>query len=90
MTAISYVSPEILRSFAQENKLNFSLMSDQNVESFKSLDVLNAKYKPGDKHYGIPYPGVIVLDSNRVIKHKYFFEGYKKRVKFGKLLEQLK
>lgn len=90
VTAISYDSPDILRMFAQQNKLEFSLLSDQNVESFKSLNVVNARYSPGDKHYGIPYPGVIVIDSDGKVIHKYFFEGYKKRVKFKTLLNDLK
>jgi peroxiredoxin len=89
VVGISYDSPEILRIFSQSNKLNYSLLSDQNVESFKRLNVVNAEYGPGDKHYGIPYPGVIVIDKNSKVIHKYFFEGYKKRVKFTLLLKQL-
>ncbi len=89
VAAISYDSPEILRIFSQNNKLNYSLLSDQNVESFKALQVVNAQYAPGDKHYGIPYPGVIVVNENAEVIHKYFFEGYKKRVKFKQLLKQL-
>ncbi|MBV1908608.1 MAG: peroxiredoxin family protein [Kangiellaceae bacterium] len=89
VTAISYDSPEILRAFAQENELNFRLLSDQNAKSFEALNVLNAKYPPSDKHYGIPYPGVIVVDNKGLVTHKYFYEGYKKRVKFEQLLRQL-
>lgn len=89
VTAISYDSPEILRIFSQNNKLNYSLLSDQDVESFKALKVVNAQYSPGDRHYGIPYPGVIVVDNNAEVIHKYFFEGYKERVKFKQLLNEL-
>ncbi len=89
VTGISYDSPEILRIFSQNNKLNFSLLSDQNVESFKALKVVNKAYSPGDRHYGIPYPGVIVIDANGKVVHKYFFEGYKKRVRFKQLVKML-
>lgn len=89
VTAISYDSPEILRMFAQKKKLKFSLLSDQDVESFKALNVVNMEHEPGDRHYGIPYPGVIVVDNHGKIIHKYFFEGYKKRVKFKQLLSDL-
>ena len=89
VTAISYDSPEILRIFSQSNKLNYSLLSDQNVESFKALKVVNAEYSAGDRHYGIPYPGVIVVNKNAEVVHKYFFEGYKQRVKFKQLLQTL-
>jgi peroxiredoxin len=89
VAAISYDSPKILREFAQKKKLKFSLLSDQDVESFKALNVVNKENEPGDRHYGIPYPGVIVVNKQGKIIHKYFFEGYKKRVKFKQLLTKL-
>lgn len=89
VTAISYDSPETLRIFSQNNKLAYSLLSDQNVESFKALSVVNTQYSLGDKHYGIPYPGVIVVNTNGKVIYKYFFEGYKQRVKFKQLLNTL-
>lgn len=89
VTAISYDTPKTLRKFSQKKKLQFSLLSDQKVESFKALNVVNKENEPGDRHYGIPYPGVIVVDHNGKVIHKYFFEGYKKRVKFKKLLKEL-
>ena len=89
VTAISYDSPEILRMFAQKKKLKFSLLSDQNVKTFKALNVVNKDNEPGDRHYGIPYPGVIVVNNQGQVVHKYFFEGYKKRVKFKQLLSEL-
>jgi len=90
LAGISYDSPQILREFAQKKKLKFSLLSDQNVATFKALNVVNKEYKPGDRHYGIPYPGVLVVDHNGKITHKYFFEGYKDRVKFDELIKELK
>ena len=89
VVAISYDSPEILREFSYNEELNFSLLSDQDVESFKALNVVNQKYKPGDRHYGIPYPGVILVDNKGVVIEKYFFEGYRKRVKFDQLAKKL-
>jgi len=89
LTAISYDSPKILRKFAQQKKLKFSLLSDQNVATFEALNVVNKENKLGDRHYGIPYPGVIVVDQTGKITHKYFFEGYRDRVKFGKLIKEL-
>jgi len=89
VTAISYDSPMILREFAQKKKLKFSLLSDQNVATFEALNVVNKENKPGDRHYGIPYPGVIVVDQTGKITHKFFFEGYRDRVKFEQLLKDL-
>ena len=88
--AISYDSPKILKKFSRVEKLKFPLLSDQKVATFKALNVVNKMYQPKDRHYGIPYPGVIVLDSKGIVVDKYFYQGYKKRVKFKRLLKDLK
>ena len=89
VVGISYDSTQTLRKFSQSNKLKFSLWADQEVKTFKAFDVVNTKHEPTGRHYGIPYPGVIVVNNKREVIHKYFFEGYKKRVKFQKLLKEL-
>jgi peroxiredoxin len=86
---ISYDSPNTLRKFSHKKKLSYTLLSDQNVETFKALNVVNTENEPDDRHYGIPFPGVIVVDNMGKVVYKYFFEGYKKRVKFKKLLKDL-
>lgn len=89
VVGISYDSPIILRKFSQSKKLRFSLWSDQEVKTFKALNVVNTEHEPSDRHYGIPYPGVIVVNEKNEVIHKSFFEGYKQRVKFKKLLKEL-
>jgi len=89
VVGISYDSPQILRKFSQSKKLRFSLWSDQDVKTFKAFNVVNTDHEPTDRHYGIPFPGVIVVNEKNEVIHKYFFEGYKKRVKFKKLFKEL-
>ena len=55
-----------------------------------AYNIVNSEYAIGDEHYGIPYPGVVVIDDNGKVIHKHFFKGYKKRVKFSELYLQLK
>jgi len=74
VAAISYDSPKILRKFSQKKKLRFALLSDQQVQTFKAFDVVNIENEPGSRHYGIPYPGVIVVNKKGEVIHKYFFE----------------
>lgn len=86
---ISYDAPKTLRKFSHKKKLSYTLLSDQNVETFKALNVVNTENDPGDRHYGIPFPGVIVVDNMGKVVYKYFFEGYRKRVIFKELLKDL-
>jgi hypothetical protein len=39
--------------------------------------------------YGIPYPGVVVINEHGELLHSYFYQGFKKRVKFEQLYQQL-
>jgi len=89
VVAISYDSPEILAQFSQMHNLTYPLLSDQGAATMKAYGILNAKYKVSDENYGIPYPGVVIITPDGNIGHKYFFEGYRKRVKFADLYQRL-
>ncbi|NQZ22926.1 MAG: peroxiredoxin family protein [Colwellia sp.] len=89
IAAISYDSSEVLHKFSQMHNLTFPLLSDQGAATVKGYGILNVQYQVGDENYGIPYPGVVVITADGNIDHKYFFEGYRKRVKFYDLYQQL-
>ncbi len=90
IAAVSYDKPEILADFKEQHKIEFSLLSDQDHQTMKAFDILNKKYQPADKHYGIPYPGVMVISPDRKVTYKYFYEGYKDRVNLEQLYKDLK
>ena len=89
VAGISYDSTETLTQFSQMNNLTYPLLSDQAAATVKAYDILNAQYKMGDENYGIPYPGVVIISPDGNIDHKYFFEGYRKRVKFSDLYQKI-
>jgi peroxiredoxin len=90
LAGISYDSSEILKSFAKEYSINYPLLSDQKAQTMMDFNIMNSDYALGDDNYGIPYPGVVVIDNEGKVIHKHFFKGYKKRVKFSDLYRQLK
>ena len=89
LSGISYDSTDILRTFSQQHNIQFTLLSDQHAKTMKAFRILNKDYAVGDANYGIPYPGVVVIDKEGKVTHKHFFKGYKKRVKFENLYQQL-
>jgi peroxiredoxin len=89
VAAISYDNTEILKSFTQKHNLTYPLLSDQLAATVKAYGILNKDYEMGDDNYGIPYPGVVIINPAGKVDHKYFFKGYRKRVKFVELYEQL-
>jgi peroxiredoxin len=90
LAAISYDNTDILTTFADQKNISYPLLSDQKVQTMLAYDIVNSEYAPDSDHYGIPYPGVVVIDSKGNVMHKHFFKGYKKRVKFADLYQQLK
>ncbi|KGJ92685.1 peroxiredoxin family protein [Colwellia psychrerythraea] len=90
LAAISYDNTDILTTFADQKNISYPLLSDQKVQTMQAYSIVNSEYVPGSDHYGIPYPGVVVIDSQGNVIHKHFFKGYKKRVKFADLYQQLK
>lgn len=46
----------------------------------RALGILNEAYEPGDSAYGIPYPGVFVLNPEGQIVGKIFVESFQVRV----------
>lgn len=45
-----------------------------------TLGILNEEHVPGDTAYGIPHPGVFVLNPDLEIVGKIFVESYAERV----------
>ena len=90
LAAISYDNTSILKKFAEQEELNYPLLSDQKVQTMSAYNIVNNDYVLGDDNYGIPYPGVVVIDNKGNVIHKHFFKGYKKRVRFSELYLQLK
>lgn len=90
LAAISYDNIDALKTFTEQKSISYPLLSDQKVQTMLAYDIVNNKYATDSDNYGIPYPGVVVIDNKGNVIHKHFFKGYKKRVKFVDLYLQLK
>jgi peroxiredoxin len=80
VVALTYDAPDLQRKFIDKFGIGYPLLSDVDATSVKNLGILNIDYEPGDSSYGIPYPGVFVLDRQRTIVGKIFLDGYTTRV----------
>lgn len=89
VAAISYDAVEILQGFSAKHQLQFPLLSDQQQRTMKAMNVLNLDVNPESEHYGIPYPGVMIINADGKLVYNYFYQGYKKRVKLENLYQDL-
>ncbi len=80
MVAITYDDPVLQQAFIEESGITIPVVSDVNGLSFKTLGILNTDFEPGEFQYGIPHPGMIVVDPQGKVVGKLFLEAYSSRV----------
>lgn len=80
LVGITYDSPELQQGFIDKFDIAIPLLSDIDVLTFKTLGIVNQDYQSGDEHYGIPYPGMIIVNPAGLVAGKLFLEGYSTRV----------
>ena len=80
LVAITYDPPGEQQAFIDRFAITIPLLSDRNALSFRTLGILNEQYRPGDVQYGIPHPGMIVIDRDGKVAGKLFLEAYSQRV----------
>ena len=78
--ALTYDAPELQQAFVDKHSIRYPFLSDVDAFSVKALGILNEEYAPGDGAYGIPHPGIFVLNNEQTVVGKLFLDGYQKRV----------
>ena len=84
--AISYDSIGALKNFADRQHIAYPLLSDPDSRIIRAFDILNETTKPGTLTFGIPYPGVYIVDAQGKVVSKYFEDDYKDRVSTADIL----
>ncbi len=77
---VTYDSPELQQRFIDAGSITYPFISDVDTATMTALGILNEDYEPGEPAYGIPYPGVFVLNPEQQIVGKIFVESYRTRV----------
>jgi len=79
----------VLKSFADRQHITYPLLSDTDSRVIRAYNILDETTKPGTPTYGIPYPGVYVVDVEGRVVSKYFEDGYQDRVSAADILARL-
>jgi hypothetical protein len=95
--AVSYDTVEVLQNFAAKYGITYPLLSDVGSKVIRALGLLNeqvyeqhAAYgiPKQEHHYGVPYPGVFLLDAQGDVTAKRFQQSYRERETGIGILEQ--
>lgn len=86
VAAMSYDDIEQNALFANEQELNYAMLSDQNARTVRSLGILNTDYEEGHPAYGVPLPGILLVSPDRTVLLKRAVPRYQDRPDFDMLL----
>lgn len=90
VATMTYDPVATLAEAAEEHGVEFPLLFDENVKHVNAMGLLNTQYEPGQRAYGIPYPGIFLIDAQGVIRAKFAEEDYKLRPEFSLVMEEAK
>ncbi len=79
IAALSYDSPEILKTFTAKRQIAYTFLSDPKSEVIDLYKLRDPQYSLGSRAYGVPRPIIFVLDKNGIIKAKLYEESFKVR-----------
>lgn len=87
LVIITYDRPADLQPFIQRHDISIPVLSDEDALTFRTLGILDETYKPGDEHFGLPRPGMLVLDSDNKVVGKWFPTDFMLRVDAASALD---
>ena len=97
VVGVSYDSVEVLKAFADKQKITFPLLSDPGSKTIIDYALKNKEMAGKSMGKidldGIPYPGTILVSSDGIVRAKLFVDGYRERHSTDELIqaaEQLK
>jgi len=79
VVALLYDPYAQLEKFRQKYNISYSLLSDENSEVITQFGILNSSYDINTRYYGVPYPGIFLINSEGIIKAKFAEESYRDR-----------
>jgi len=87
MAAISYDSVEILKSFADRRKIEFPMLADPDSKTIRAYEVLNSEAT--GQYKGMARPGYFFIDTQGVIREKFFEVKYRQRFSGNNIIGKL-
>jgi hypothetical protein len=87
LVAVSYDPVPVLADFAKRRGITFPLLSDAGSATIKAYGLLNTTVPESNAlQYGIPYPGTLFLDRQRVVTSRVFETAYQERDTFSSVM----
>lgn len=85
---MTYDEVEVLKDTELDRGVSFTLLHDEDITHVNRFGVLNdTDYEPGERAYGVPYPGIFLVSPEGIIQYKFAEASYRDRPDFAEVLE---
>jgi len=68
-----------LQAFSEKHQITYPLLSDEGSKVIKSFGIFNTEIDSSNHWFGIPYPGIYIIDENLTVVEKHFEKSYRER-----------
>lgn len=79
LVSISVDTVPLIQKFAEQVGVRFTMLADPKGDLNERLGIRDAQYPLGSAAFGVPHPGLFVIDRSGVIRAKHFEKGYRTR-----------
>ena len=79
VAAMSYDTNATNSKFADRYSITFPLLADKNTVHVNAFGIRNDSYAEGHRAYGVPLPGVFLVDGDGNIYSKFAEQDYRQR-----------
>lgn len=83
---ISYDPIDVLRTFSEKQGITYPLLSDKGSKVIRQMGLLNQSIASTSPVFGVPNPGLYIVDHKLVIRHKQFEKSFTARPNVGSIL----
>jgi peroxiredoxin len=89
VVSVSVDEVPLVKKFADSQHITYTMLADPSGDINKRLGIRDENYPLGSKAFGVPQPGIFVLDQNQKIIGKYFVQGYRERPDLDLIIKDL-
>ena len=90
VAGMTYDQRSILKTFHDDQELGYPLLQDVDAAHVKAYGALNTDYEPGERGYGIPFPGILLIEPDGTVALKFAVPGYRTRPPLNQVFEAVK
>lgn len=76
---MSYDAVGVLHAFSEKYEITYPLLSDEGSKVIRSYGLFNTEAKPDSRGFGIPRPGIYIIDANLKVVEKHFEQSHRPR-----------